>query len=181
MTSGRTPVAYKLEVSHDGWDWRTVYTETNTPAASASCWLSNPSETFTAGAVRLGKGFATGEQVFAADEILPNVSAVSVSSGAILEAQGDVELKTLSVDASGAGNGTVRGFAFAETGTLYVTGFETSSANLKIPMQFEDCTGLDNVSNWNLVVNGVARPNYRVKVSSDGVAVVTQGLVILFR
>lgn len=178
---GRTPVAYKLEVSHDGWDWRTVYTETNTPAASATHWFSDPDESFTAGAVRPGKGFATGERIFAAGEILPNVSAVSVASGATLEAQGDVELKTFCVDASGAGNGTVRGFAFAQTGTLQVTGYDMSSGAPKIPMLFENCTGLGNLSNWSLVLNGAVCGTHRVKVAEDGIVIVPPGFVITIR
>ena len=179
--NGRTPIAYKFEVSHDGWDWRTVYTETNTPAASAQCWLSDPNESFTAGAVRPGKGFATGERTFATGEILPNVSAVSVASGATLEAQGDIELKTLCVDASGTGNGTVRGFAFVETGTLHVTEYDMSSSALKIPMLFENCTGLDNLSNWSLVVNGAVCRTYRVRAMSDGVVILPPGLMIFIR
>ena len=98
-----------------------------------------------------------------------------------LLAQGDVELKTLCVDASSAGNGTVRGFAFSETGTLHVTGYDMSSGALKIPMLFENCTGLGNLSNWSLVVNGAVCRTYRVKAMPDGVVIVPPGLTIIVR
>lgn len=179
--NGRTPVAYKFEISHDGWDWRTVYTETNTPATSAGRWMSNPSESFTAGAVRPGKGFSLGKQMFAADEMLPNVSDVSVASNAVLEALGDVELKTLSVDASGAGNGTVKGFAFASAGTLRVTGLVAIAGRCEIPMALEGCTGLENVSKWTLLVNGAPTRKYRARASAAGVSIFSTGTQIYFK
>ena len=179
--NGRTPVAYKFEISHDGWDWRTVYTETNTPATSAGRWMSNPSESFTAGAVRPGKGFSFANQPFAADEMLPNVSEVSVASNAVLEALGDVELKTLSVDASGAGNGTVKGFAFASAGTLRVTGLGATVGRCEIPMAFEGCTGLANVSKWTLLFNGSPAKNYCAKATSEGIVLMANGTMLIMR
>ena len=179
--NGRTPVAYKFEISHDGWDWRTVYTETNTPATSAGRWMSNPSESFTAGAVRPGKGFSFANQPFAADEMLPNVSGVSVASNAVLEALGDVELKTLSVDASGAGNGTVKGFAFASAGTLRVTGLGATAGRCEIPMAFEGCTGLENVSKWTLLFNGAPPKNYCAKATAEGIVLMSNGTLLIMR
>ena len=180
-SNGRTPVAYKFEISHDGWDWRTVYTETNTPAASNSRWMSNPSETFVAGAARPGKGFSIANQPLAASEMLPNVSDVSVASNAVLEALGDVELKTLSVDASGAGNGTVKGFAFASDGTLRVTGLVAIAGRCEIPMALEGCPGLENVSKWTLLVNGAPSKKYRARASDSGVSIFSTGTLICIK
>lgn len=180
-SNGRTPVAYKFEISHDGWDWRTVYTETNTPAASNSRWMSNPSEAFVAGAARPGKGFSIANLPLAASEMLPNVSDVSVASNAVLEALGDVELKTLSVDASGAGNGTMKGFSFATAGTLRVTGLGATAGRCEIPMALEGCSGLDNVSKWTLLVNGAPAPNYCAKATANGIVLMTNGTLLIVR
>ena len=179
--NGRTPVAYKFDVSNDGRDWRTVYTETNTPAASAGRWMSNPSESFTAGAVRPGKGFSIANQPMPADEMLPNVSDVSVASNAVLEALGDVELKTLSVDASGAGNGTVKGFSFATAGTLRVTGLGATAGRCEIPIALEGCTGLENVSKWTLLFNGVPAANYCAKATPEGIILMENGTLLIVR
>jgi len=178
---GRTPVAYKFDVSHDGWDWRTVYTETNTPAASSSRWMSNPSESFVAGAVRPGKGFSIANLPLAASEILPNVSDVSVAPNAVLEALGDVELKTLSVDASGAGNGAVKGFSFAEAGTLCVSRPGTTAGPCEIPMSLEGCTGLANVAKWDILFNGTPTQNFHAKATPAGIVVMSAGTLLIIR
>ncbi len=119
--------------------------------------------------------------MFAADEMLPNVSDVSVASNAVLEALGDVELKTLSVDASGAGNGTVKGFAFASAGTLRVTGLGAPVGRCEIPMALEGCTGLENVSKWTLLVNGAPTRKYRARASAAGVSIFSTGTQIYFK
>ena len=177
----RTPIAYKMEASYDGSNWTQVYCETNSPAVNGRYWHSDPSEAFAAGAVRPGKGFSVSNETFAADEVLPNVSAVSVAPNAVLAAEGSVELKTFSVDASGAGNGTVRGFTFAETGTLYVTGLGAVGGNLEIPMPLENCTGLGNVSKWNLIVNGESNGHYHAKAKSGGITIMTVGTWIILK
>ena len=178
-THDRTPIAYKMEASRDGYVWTQVHYETNSPAANAPNWYSSPSEAFVEGAVRPGKGFSVSNGTFAANEMLPNVSGVSVASNAVLEAQGDVELKTLSVDASGAGNGTVKGFAFASAGTLRVTGLGATVGRCEIPMAFEDCTGLANVSKWTLLFNGAPAPNYSAKATAEGIVLMANGTMLI--
>ena len=106
---------------------------------------------------------------------------MSIASGAVFEANGPVALKTLSVDASGAGNGTVRGFTFAETGTLYVTGLGAFAGRFEIPMPLENCTGLGNVSKWNLIVNGKVDGRYHVTASVDGIAIMAAGMMIIVK
>ena len=180
-TYDRTPVAFKMDASRDGYNWEQVYCETNATPVGHGNWYSDPSEVFVAGAVRQGKGFSTSNETFAADEILPNVSAVSVAPNAVLAADGPVALKALSVDASGAGNGTVRGFAFAEAGTLRIEGLGALAGKCEIPMALEDCTGLENVSKWRLVVNGEAGDRYRAKARADGIVVTAAGTLIIMK
>ena len=177
----RTPIAYKMEASRDGYSWTQVFYETNSLAANSGYWHSDPSEAFVAGAVRLGKGFSIANQPLPADELLPNVSDVSVASNAVLEALGDVELKTLSADASGAGNGTVKGFAFAQAGTLRVTGLGATAGRCEIPMAFEDCTGLENVSKWTLLFNGAPAKNYCAKATAEGIVLMANGTLLIMR
>jgi hypothetical protein len=104
-----------------------------------------------------------------------------VAAGATLEALGDVELKTLSVDASGAGNGTVRGFAFASAGVLDVTGPASFGGRLDVPFAFEDCTGLENISKWTLKIDGATTRKYGVVASPTGVSLFSQGTIIVIR
>ena len=134
-----------------------------------------------AGAVRPGKGFSVSNEICAADEMLPNVSGVSVAPDAVLEAKGPVVLKTLTADASGAGNGTVKGFTFAAAGTLRVTGLGAPVGRCEIPMALEGCTGLENVSKWTLLVNGAPTRKYRARASAAGVSIFSTGTQIYFR
>ena len=180
-THNRTPIAYKMEASRDGYGWTQVHYETNSAAAASGRWYGDPSEAFVAGAVRPGKGFLIANQPLAASEMLPNVSDVSVASNAVLEALGEVELKTLSVDASGAGNGTVKGFSFATAGTLRVTGLGAAAGRCEIPMALEGCTGLENVSKWTLLVNGAPAPNYCAKATANGIVLMTNGTLLIMR
>ena len=180
-TYARTPIAYKMEASRDGYSWTQVFYETNSLAAEQGRWHSDPSESFTAGAVRPGKGFSVSNCTFAANEMLPNVSGVSVAPNAVIAAEGPVTLKTLSVDASGAGNGTVRGFSFAEAGTLRIEGLGALAGKCEIPMALEDCTGLENVSKWSLVVNGEAGNRYHAKARADGIVVTAVGTLVIMK
>ena len=179
--SVRSPLAFKMEASRDGLAWTQVYCETNHTAPATGRWYSDHNEAFVAGAVRPGKGFSVSNEICAADEMLPNVSGVSVAPDAVLEAKGPVVLKTLTADASGAGNGTVKGFTFAAAGTLRVTGLGAPVGRCEIPMALEGCTGLENVSKWTLLVNGAPTRKYRARASAAGVSIFSTGTQIYFR
>jgi hypothetical protein len=90
-------------------------------------------------------------------------------------------LKTLTADASGAGNGTVKGFAFAAAGTLRVTGLGAPVGRCEIPMALEGCTGLENVSKWTLLVNGAPAPNYCAKATAEGIVLMSNGTLLIVR
>ena len=90
--------------------------------------------------------------------VLSNVTAVSVSAGATLKAEGDVTLPALSVDCRGGG--TIDGFALASSGTIEVS--NAPSTTVELPVSFVNCSGLENVSQWTLSV--VGRPNYNRRI-----------------
>ncbi|MBO7687797.1 MAG: hypothetical protein J6V72_15510, partial [Kiritimatiellae bacterium] len=110
-----------------------------------------------------------------------HVSGVSVAPDADLEAKGPVVLKTLTADASGAGNGMVKGFAFASAGTLRVTGLGATAGRCEIPMAFEGCTGLENVSKWTLLFNGAPAKNYCAKATAEGIVLMANGTMLIMR
>ena len=72
-------------------------------------------------------------------------------------------------------------FKFSEAGTLYVTGLDAFAGNLEIPMPFENCTGLDNVSKWNLIVNGESGRRYHAKARSDGIVITAVGTLLIVK
>lgn len=183
-TGTRRTVAYSVSGSTDGRIWDVLSEQTtNETARFTSGWYSN-GDAFTANEVRRlpYKGIAIApHRAVPATAQLANVSNVTVASGATLEARGTVTLNTLSVDASGAGNGTVRGFAFASAGVLDVKGLSSFGGRLDVPFAFEDCMGLANISKWTLKINGATTRKYGVLASPTGVSLFSQGTVIIIR
>ena len=179
--SVRSPLAFKMEASRDGLAWTQVYCETNHTAPATGRWYSDHNEAFVAGAVRPGKGFSVSNEICAADEMLPNVSGVSVAPDAVLEAKGPVVLKTLTADASGAGNGTVKGFTFAAAGVLDVKGLAAVPGRLDIPFTFDDCAGIENISKWTLTVDGAPALKCRARASETGISLFSTGTLIYIK
>ena len=111
---------------------------------------------------------------------LQNVRSVSVDEGATLRAEEAVVLHALKVDAAGAG--TLDGFAFAQSGgTLDVTLDADESKGVTLPGAYVNCTGLDNVANWGIKVNGSPTRGYRAKVVDGSIILVPKGTSLLFR
>ena len=107
----------------------------------------------------------------------PTNALVSVASNATLRAEGRVPtLSRLKISAAGAG--TIDGFDFAETGTLAVVDAPRGGATL--PLQFVDCTGIRNIKNWTLTVNGEPS-SYKIHVKGSTLEILPPGLMIIFR
>ena len=49
------------------------------------------------------------------------------------------------------------------------------------PLDLSGCTGLDDTSRWTLSINGSPASSRRLRVSSEGIAIVQVGLYISFR
>ena len=109
--------------------------------------------------------------------VLNNVSDISVTGGATLEAEGDVTLSKLTVDATEAG--TVRGFAFAESGTLDVKNLSGNSAVLPVTVEGASAS---NVAKWTLRVNGEVTTKMRVSLNeSNRLTIFPVGMAIIIR
>ena len=83
-----------------------------------------------------------------------------------------------------SGGGTVEGFAFAETGILYLTGVDTGSGVSQWENSFNpvNCTGVTNLSGWTLYVNGSETSKHSVSVTADGkVRLFGLGLRVIIR
>ena len=167
---------YRLEGSVDGMHWETVAESDDAPVNSASYyWVygqnNNP--------VNESEGSCpfTRTRSEATYSVLNNVSDVSVTGGATLEAEGNVALSKLTVDATEAG--TVRGFAFAESGTLNVKNLSGSSAVLPVTVEGDSAS---NVAKWTLCVNGEATTKMRVSLNeSNHLTIFPVGMVIIIR
>lgn len=108
--------------------------------------------------------------------VLNNVDAVGVASGATLSTTDGVTIKGLSVDMDGAG--TISGFAFAEEGVLNVENCQTGGT-VVLPGTYENVTGLSNLANWTVFVNGKEAPRRKASVSGGTVTLSGTGMVIM--
>jgi hypothetical protein len=95
---------------------------------------------------------------------------VSVAAAGTLKSIGGSQtIKKFRLDMA-SGGGTVEGFAFAETGTLYLIGVDTDSGVNQWEKSFnpENCTGVTNLSGWTLYVNGSETSKHSVSVTEGG-------------
>ena len=58
--------------------------------------------------------------------------------------------------------------AFAEAGTLHLDNVVSGGTLLEKTFTPVNCTGVANLSNWTLLVNGAATSKYTASVSEDG-------------
>ena len=79
----------------------------------------------------------------------------------------------------GAGGGTIDGFALAPDCELSIVNLESAGGGATIPFTFANTTGLDDISNWTVTVNGRSRSAMLVSVSDSGFTVRCSGLMVI--
>ena len=112
--------------------------------------------------------------------VLGNVSSYSISGGGKLTLESGsapITIDNLTVDAEEGGS--IDGFAFGSEGSLHV--LNLGHGVTELPLTIANASGLENVSNWTLDVNGKAKPNWSVQAKDGKITLVKSGLVILFR
>ena len=169
--AARAPTAWKLEGSSDGRIWDLLDHKESYPLTSqkAKCWYtSNKADSST--------GFSFADKL---PTSLATVPYVALSGGGVLRARKPVAVGDLRIDAKTGG--ALEGFAFGESGTLAVDFGADRPAGLKIPGAFTDCTGVENLDDWTLTLNGQSKPNWRIRATEDGITVIPPGVIIFVR
>lgn len=182
----RAPKSFLLEASVDGMNWVVVDDEHNGP------WPKNQSYSFqwaynksgTSGAAGTAWGVEgdphTNGRILSSWTNAPLTvysQPVSVASGAVLEAQGPVQLSAIAVDPDNAG--TIKGFKLASNGTLLLT--RKVRETIVLPLTFEGMKPEDirQIMNWSLEVP-TGRTMARIEVTNDGkIRVTPPGLMII--
>ena len=185
------PSWFTVMGSFDGFEWNELFSTNYAYASSHGKWVSsdagyNPGD-LTAARTNANKrrhGMPLAQPGDSVRGPIDSVSCVSVSSGATLKClYGVITLDSFGIDMT-SGGGTVEGFAFAETGTLYLTGVDTDSGVNQWEKSFNpvNCTGVTNLSNWTLLVNGSETSKHSVSVTADGkVRLFGLGLRVIIR
>ena len=178
--SGVTPYkreikTWSIEGSQDGVTWKELSAVTNNPNASINKWVwySNRNTTRSA-----SDGYVIDAE--GTDYVKPTeVDFISVAANGTLKVDKPLVARGIRCDVA-AGGGTVQGFEFPSTGELRVTGVGSDMAVL--PITFTDCTGLANLPNWTLYIDGRLVTSRRIRMTSGGqVYVTSRGFFLSFR
>ena len=186
--STQTVTAFTLEGSVDGSTWHELLSKESYAAPDPlSNWASDNSP-FGAGEAHMpGSGWRFKGHEGEAEEMysqLVNVSGVSVAAGATLMADGEVTLRSLSVDCAAERMGTIIGFTFAKDGKIALKNLDRASMAAKfIHATFMGCTGLENLSAWQVVIGEDARPiaGWTASVSENGIQIAPKGLRVIIK
>ena len=179
--NGWTPVTWTMEASADGLFWDLVHdVKSNTVEFASNSWMSDGVK-FTANAKRTGFAFGLdyGKSLLAgAPDQLANAT-VSVAEGAVLRAEGVVTIKSLAVDANGAG--TVDGFSIAADGMLTVEGIEKFDRAVEIPITLMNVAGVENFASWKVSACGKVYRQAAVEYSNGRLRAIPPGCVVVIR
>ena len=110
--------------------------------------------------------------------ILNNVEAVTVSDGAVLEADGDITLSKFRVAADGTA-GTVKGFSLAQECSVDVTGLPARPESFDLPINFDGVS--PQSARWTLKVGGSDTTKYKVVVAGDKLRFIVKGMTVIVR
>jgi autotransporter-associated beta strand protein len=172
------PSTFSLEGSIDGVSWTLLHTVTNNPVNSGGGrWVSDDTPFNT-------KYTNIGYQVVGhvtAPMPLTRVRSVRVAAGATLRASGEVApIRGLVVDANGAG--TIDGFSFSDADgcTLNVLNAGQFSS-LALPGEYLNVSGLENVTRWNLRLDGESKTSVTAVVVDGELRLMRKGTVFLIR
>ena len=169
------PADFKMEGSVDGLHWVEIFSTNNVVSPGSGNWLYDKKGGFSAGSLAAAKedstkrkhGFSFAQPEFDND-LMDQVGIVSVAADATLKSIGGSQtIKKFGFDMA-SGGGTVDGFSFAEEGTLHLDNVVSGGTILEKKFTPVNCTGVANLSNWTLLVNGAATSKYSASVSEDG-------------
>jgi hypothetical protein len=177
-----------MEGSVDGFEWTRLFETNNVVSPGSGYWLSKPKK-YNAGDLtsaitddsKRRHGF-----IFDQPAVTGRISlhgTVCVKHGATLNSCGGrLTVSSFKLDMT-AGGGTVTGFDFTESGTISLVNIPDTAGNSKVAsFNPVNCTGVDNLTDWTLLVNGNATSKHTVNVSADGtVRLTTPAMRVIIR
>ena len=170
------------DVNPDGGDWTITTDDVNTKDyyfvfSKGKRATSIPATASAASNVHHANGCPIVGHAAKGFDVLTNVNTVKVCGGT-LEADGEIELSKLTVDAASA-QGRISGFTFAESGEISLENVPTGVGETELPVAI-DTVGAD-LSKWSVTVNGAAKPAWRVAVRNGKLHAIPPGLMLIVR
>ena len=168
-TGHREIKSWRLEGSKDGVTWVTIDEHIGAEFDSHDYWVWR---TTKKEAHAVGEGYAI-TTAGPTPTVVNNLS-VRVDAGATLSAEAPIGATSI-VYEKAKGAGTIAKTAFAETGTLVVNGLGTQPRGVNnLTYTFSDCSGLDNLLGWTLVLDGQSYApssnKYKLTVTETGIS-----------
>ena len=178
----RYPVDWTISASRDGRHWTVVGEKTGQtydPAVALSkAWVSDQTfeGTWTKASHAPGFELATYET---SAPFAGGAPLVGAAENATLVADETCAAKGVVYDCNQKG-GTISNFDFADADTLVVKNLPAGASAL-LPLTFENCTGLDDVGDWSVVVDGVPSAKKWVQLTPKGLVVNGGGTLLIVR
>ena len=160
------PAAFKMEGSVDGFTWTELMITNDVVSPGSGYWLKNKTQYSTGDlATKTHTGFTFNPPAVGANPLAS--ATVCVATNATLKAvDGTVGINAFAIDMT-AGGGTVDGFAFAENGALKMVNVPAGKS-AEVSFTPLNCTGVENLSNWTLYVDGTETTKCHAYVKADG-------------
>ncbi len=185
---------WSVEASVDGVSWDEVIPRQTNPGLDEEWyyrWVSDRTSLCTNGtdtSVHTTGMAIAGRKTTGIAPSLNNVSAVSVSPGAVLttDAGSGLAISALSIpasDADAAVPGVISNFTLSASGMIAVTGLEASSPrDFALKVDVSGCANASAIEGWRVSLDGGAAGKYRHVVLSDGtVRVFRPGMMFTIR
>lgn len=181
------PKNWLLEGSHDGVIWYTVDDVTDGPGTTnkrySFQWAFNKSGSADASGSAMGTAedpHLGGRRFTVLEAASPVIysQAVSVATGSVLEGVEDIVLSSLKVEPMSGG--MIRNVSFATSGSIDIAS-KFDGSEVVIPLTFDNVTGLENVANWSVSVEGAPNAKYKVSVKGDRICVTKPAFVIVIK
>ena len=182
-TRGELPSFFCVEGSLDGITWTELFATNNACSSTDGEWMMGGTYSSTGAlSTKAHYGVSLAAPSASVSSPLASVSKVTGVAGATLKSlYGTITLNSFGVDMT-SGGGTVEGFAFAAEGTLSLDNVVSGGTLLEKTFTPVNCTGVANLSNWTLLVNGAATSKYTASVSEDGkVRLASVGMRVIIR
>ena len=181
------PTEWIIHGSVDGKTWTELMTHTAwncmglSDGEKAWAWRTNTTPTtasteYNGGVPYLFDGLSIGAYLPFGD------AAVSVAPNATLEITSDfAKIGHLAVDLQ-TGAGTITRFNPAENGVIDIMSTDSSvPMGVELPIAFGEIKDKELLRTWKIKVNGVARPNLRLRVSGNKLKVLGGGLFLVVK
>ena len=165
----RDPAGWYLESSADGSTWTRLDTRDLVEVGTNRCsWASynDGLPYYATNMIPMGAAFSSS-------------AVVSVTGGSVLDLTGSTTaIGALRVDAASAGE--IRGGSIAANGSIDITGLPARWQSVTLPLTFTDVSDCSNFTTWQVSVNGISKPAYRLSYATGRLTVHKPGMTVLF-